>query len=419
VKELRDALREAPLTDAGARARALRVVQAATADVEPVRGRPRFAPVLAVTAVVAAVVVAAIGASGPAVARWVRDVLGTTREPPALVRVPGGGKLLVTAPGGAWVVSADGSRRRLGRYAGASWSPHGRFAVVWRGGELLAVEPGGAVRWAIERRSRVRAARWAPVDGYRIAYLAGASLRVVNGDGTGDRRLAAARATPPAWRPDGEHVLAYADRRGRVRVVAVDLGLELWRSRPLGAVRELEWSPGGHRLAVATDRTVTLLDRDGAMAASAAHRRGAPAGGDRDASGGAAHRRGAPGGDRATPGGAARGGAPAAAERLLRPSDGARPPAQFVVDDVAWSPRGQLTVVRRGATRSEVVVGGRTRFGGRGRLGDVAWSPDGRRLLVPWPSADRWILIGARRTAIGHVTRQFRGFPGAVEWCCR
>ena len=369
MNDLRDKLREAPLSDAGARARALRVVQAATADLEPVRRRrPRFTPVLAAAVVAIALGVAAVGASGPAVARWVQGVLGTTREPPALVRVPGGGRLLVTAPGGAWVVSADGSRRRLGRYTGASWSPNGLFAVVWRGGELLAVEPGGKVRWAIERRSRVRAARWAPVDGFRIAYLAGGSLRVVNGDGTGDRRLAPARPAAPAWRPDAEHVLAYADRSGRVRVVAVDLGLELWRSRPLGAVRELQWSPDGTRLAVGTDRSVRVLDRSGAPVAA--------------------------------------------------PLDGGRPPADFVVDDVAWSPRGELTVVRRGRVRSDVMVEGRRRFSGRGRLGDVAWSPDGRRLLVPWPSADRWILIGARRTAIGQVTRQFRGFPRAVEWCC-
>ena len=38
--------------------------------------------------------------------------------------------------------------------AGGSWSPHGRFVVAWRGGELLAVEPGGRVRWSLARRGR-------------------------------------------------------------------------------------------------------------------------------------------------------------------------------------------------------------------------------------------------------------------------
>jgi len=383
-RRLREELRHVPI-DEGARGRALRVVRAAWSEREPIRARRRWAPVLAVAAcLLAAVVVAgSLTAPGDAVARWVSEVLGGGgREDarPALVRVPGGGRLLVTG-GGAWVVSADGSRRRLGAYAGASWSPHGRFVVAWRGGELRAVEPGGRVRWSLSRRGTISAARWAPVDGFRIAYLSGGSLRVVNGDGTGDRRLAAARPIAPAWRPDGDHVLAYVDRRWRVRMVAVDSGEELWRSRPLrDGVTKVAWSPDGTRLLVATARPWLVFGRDGLLLA----RRSLPEG--------------------------------------------------FVADDFAWSPRGgRVALVRRNERRSDVVLvaaDGRSRllFTGPGRFGRVAFSPDGRRLLVPLPHADQWLFLSTGRDGrvgtVANIGRQFAAgprpgpFPDAVEWCC-
>jgi hypothetical protein len=370
-RELRDTLQTVPVDEA--RARALDVVRAAYAEREPVPvRRPRWAPALAVVAcLLAAVVVAAsAGAPGDAVARWVREVLGTgaPHPRPALVRVPGGGRLLVTTADGPWVVSADGSRRRLGDYAGASWSPQGLFVVAWRRGELYALEPNGQVRWSLARPHRIAAARWAPGDGFRIAYLSGGALRIVNGDGTQDRRFGAARAVPPAWRPDTAHVLAYVDRARHIRVVAVDGGRELWRSRPRSRIFELAWSLDGRRLVAATPRRVLVFGR---------------------------------------------GGRPLAVRRVA----GAR-----LADDVAWSPGGRLIVVRRGRARSEVVVGGRVLFSGPGRFGPVASSPGGRRVLVPWPSADQWLFLdaaGGRTTAVGNIARQFSAFPDAVQWCCQ
>jgi hypothetical protein len=389
-QRLREELRQVPIDD-GERARALRVVRAAFADREPAPVRRRWAPAIALAACLLAAVVAA-GATtepGDAVARWVRDVLAPGREEPrpALVRVPGGGRLLVSsAEGGSsavWVVSADGSRRRLGAYAGASWSPRGLFVVAWRGGELRALEPGGRVRWSLSRRGTISAARWSPDPGYRIAYLSGGALRVVAGDGTSDRRLAPARAVAPAWRPDARHVLAYVDPRGRVRVVAVDSGRELWRSRPVQeGVTDLAWAPDGSRLLVASAGSWLVLSRDGR----------------------------------------------ALARRSL--------PAGYVADDVSWEPGGtRLALVRRGARRSDVMLtgprGGRTRllFSGSGRFGRVAFSPDGSRLLVPWPQADQWLFLSTRPrlrefAAVANIERQFtagpRGgpFPDAVEWCC-
>ena len=397
-RRLRDELRQTPIDD-GARARALGVVRAAFLEGEPVRRpRRRWAPALTAAACVLAVAVVAISVTEPgdAVARWVREVLGVGRENarPALVRVPGGGRLLVTAEGGrplgegeqpptgAWVVSADGSRRRLGDYAGASWSPHGRFVVAWRGNELLAVEPGGPVRWSLARRGRITAARWSRGLGYRIAYVASRTLRVVNGDGTGDRRYAAAAAVAPAWHPDGRHVLAYVDRRDHARVVAVDSGRERWRSAQMDGATELAWSPDGDRLLVATSGGWRVLGADGLV--------------------------------------------------LARGSD----PRGFVVDDVAWAPSGRrIAIVRRNSDTSDVVLAdparpGRSRllFRGQGAFGRVAFSPDGRRLLVPWPEADQWLFVSPARGghvgAVANIGRQFaRGrrngpFPDAVEWCC-
>jgi WD40 domain-containing protein len=367
-QRLREALRSVPVEDA--RSRALDVVRAAYREAEPVPApRRRRAPALAVLAclLAAAVVAVSVGSPGDAVARWVRQVFGNEHARPALVRVPGGGRLLVSSPGGPWVVAPDGSRRRLGAYSGASWSPHGLFVVMWRGGELVVIEPSGQVRWSLARRGTIAAARWAPVDGYRVAYLSGRSLRIVNGDGTGDRLLAGhVRAVAPAWRPDAAHVLAYAAAGGRVRVLGVDARRELWRARVAGITR-LAWSPDGRRLAVAGSGGVSLFARGG-------RRLG---------------------------------------RRRTRPGT--------VVDDVTWSPEGRLTVVRRGPASSRITVAGRTLFTGSGRFGSVAWSPGGRRLLVPWPAADQWLFLeagGGRMTAVANIRRQF-GPAGAVEWCCR
>src|SRR6185437_7031143 len=113
---------------------------------------------------------------------------GVERAEPALTRLPGGGDLLVQSPHGPWLVHADGSRRLLGDYDQATWSPRGLFVAAAGGRQLTAVEPHGDPHWSISSPARISSPRWAP-SGYRVAYLSGRSLRVVAGDGTGDRLL--------------------------------------------------------------------------------------------------------------------------------------------------------------------------------------------------------------------------------------
>jgi dipeptidyl aminopeptidase/acylaminoacyl peptidase len=151
------------------------------------------------------------------------------------------------------VVQRDGSKRLLGRYDEAAWSPHGLFVVATRGRQLVALEPNGRVRWSITAPRPVGDARWSP-SGFRIAYRSGSSLRVVAGDGTGDRELAA-RVAPiaPAWRPGARHVLTFAGSDKRLATMDVDSVRVLSRRRLAAAPNVVTWSADGRGLAVLTD----------------------------------------------------------------------------------------------------------------------------------------------------------------------
>jgi hypothetical protein len=212
-REIREAFKRAGGVDPAARERSWHVVRAAFRSHPPQRRRPGWVSVFLASAVLAMTGAGVAAASAPdsGVGRWVRGVLGIEEREtrPALVRVPGGGKLLAEAGGSVWMVAGDASKRRLGRYSGAAWSPRGLFVIAWRERVLTAVDPRGDVRWSLARPDPVALARWAPGDGFRIAYLSGGWLRIVNGDGTGDRGYERAADVAPAWRPDDDHVLAY------------------------------------------------------------------------------------------------------------------------------------------------------------------------------------------------------------------
>lgn len=359
-----------------ARDRAWGVVRTAYLDREPVQPRRHRGWALALAAAAAALAAAAVSSPGQAVLDSIRRAVGIERAAPALFSLPASGRLLVVAGGDAWVVHPDGSRRRLGRYREASWSPQGRFVAVTRRNELLAVDPKGTVRWSLARAD-VRYPRWTGTStDTRIVYLSGSVLRLVAGDGTGDRRLCrlplAARVAP-AWRPGARRVLAYATARGEILVVDADDCVIVGRTSARPIPRQLAWSDDGRRLVAAAPSAVRVLD--------------------------------------------------GRARELSResPSDATRAAA------VAFVPGShELAEIRLHGSRSDVFIVGTRKglFSGGGAFRDLAWSPDGRWLLVTWPSADQWVFVrstGVRRlAAVSDIGRQFGGsFPTVSGWCCR
>jgi hypothetical protein len=374
-----------PPDEAGAERRAWPVVCRAFAEREPASPRSglRHGRALALAGVAAAAIAAFASPPGRAVLDSLRDAIGKERittAKPALFALPAAGRLLVVSTSGAWVVHGDGSRRFLGRYREASWSPHGLFVVAVRGHELRALTPTGQARWTLSRRGHLAAPRWGGTfRDTRIAYLRGDTLRVVAGDGTGDRLLAR-RVAPvaPAWRPyRPAHQLAFADAHGRIRLVDADSRRTLAVSRPGEPPRQLLWTPSGRRLLVVTRRRLRLLDARG-------------------------HVR----------------------ETVPTPV-GARNVA------AAFSPlRRDIALLRRlrgGLTELVVVKRHTSRrlFSGLGRFDYVAWSPRGGWLLAGWESANQWLFVqpsGRRQDAVSNISTQFQGerFPVVPMqgWCC-
>lgn len=215
-----------------ARERSWVVVRAAFVEHERTPRRRSWKPVAAIAVAVVAVA-GLISPPGRAVLDEIREVVGVEESAPALFSLPAPGRMLVTADSGAWVVEEDGSKRLLGTYREASWSPFGRFVVASRRNELVALTPEGEVRWSLARPD-VRFPRWGGTrTDTRIAYLSGGALRVVGGDGKGDRLLDGEAATrAPQWLEGSGHRLAYVRRDGSIRVVDADTGALLDPSAP-------------------------------------------------------------------------------------------------------------------------------------------------------------------------------------------
>ena len=367
-----------------ARERARAVSAAAFADraPRPRASRLRMVPVAAALAIVVAL---AATAPGDAVAVWIRDLVRADRptpgRAPALTALPAPGRLLVTGPGGAWVVQRDGSSRRIGAFEDASWSPRGLFVAVTRGHSLSAVEPGGPVRWTLARAEPVSQPVWAP-SGFRIAYRSGHSLRVVAGDGSGDRLLAReAAAVTSAWKPDRRrHRLAFAGPRGAIELRDTDTGRRLWRSARGPAPADIEWVAGGRSLAVLRGDRLELLDGKGRIRRT---------------------------------------------ERLpgRAVSSSARPGRTDLAVSVAGRDGiGRVMLLRvHGTPRAP-----RTLLAAPGAIGEVAFSPDGSTVLASRPGVGEWLILPVERGrahAIGGIARHFdprrerpRGMPAVSGW---
>ena len=353
---IKQGLEDVPV-DPAAEERAWSVVRAAYRDRVPSPRAARRRGPLVAAAVAVAVVAALLSPPGRAVVHAVRRSIGVSHAAPALFRLPAPGRLLVSGPGGAWVVAADGSKRRLGSYPQASWSPHGLFVVAATRDGLAAIEPGsGDVHWSLARPG-ISVPRWGgTIRDTRVAYLSGDVLRVVGGDGRGDVAVSTRVRVAPAWKPES-HVLAYATASG-VSVVDVDTRRLVARHAAPGA-RELAWSPDGRTLATVVRGGVLLWH--------------------------------------------------GSARHVLRVHG---------VRAVAFSPDGALALLRRRDVLVRSGDGGLvTLFRSRGVLDGVVWSPDGRRVLTTIPAADQLVILGGPGVrAVDHLARQFGGAVSLDGW---
>jgi hypothetical protein len=309
------------------------------------------------------VVVLAAALSPPGLAVWgsLHDAVTSQDH---LLALPTKGRVLVNTRDGAWVVSADGSKRFLSGYADAAWSPHGLYVAATHGNQLFALEPNGKVHWKLARRAAVHDPQWS-YEGFRIGYFAGGALRVVNGDGTGDHLLTRdARAGVLAWEP-GTHSLAYVNRAGNIVVQNVDLARSPAHIRTHLSPRRLEWTPDG-RLVAAGLRAVGIFGRRG--------------------------------------------------PQLDRLDVVGRIAAASVSPD---GKRLALLETRKG--ESTVSVGGKTVFKGAGAITGLAWSPDGRWLLMNWQGADEWLFLRTpvkKVVAVSDIRASLGATASLAGWCC-
>ena len=360
-----------------ARERAWPVVAAAFTERSPAPRPSHWPRVAAVALAVSALVAATISSPGRAVLDEIREVVGVERAQPALFSLPAPGRLLVASDAGVWVVQQDGSRRLLGDYREATWSPFGRFVAVTRENELAALEPDGDVRWTLARPG-VTSPSWAGTEtDTRVAYADRTGVRVVAGDGTGDRLLLRVAGALVAWRPGPAHVLAVASPR-EIRVVDGATGRTIWRARAPARPTAVSWSSDGQRLLVYSAGSLRVFD--------------------------------------------ARGGLPLDLGPAAAPIRAAAlaPNGRAVAYVMEATGQSQLWIVPRIRPDGNAA---RRLFAGTGELGGLAWSPDGRWLLVTWANSDQWLFVradGRGIRAVSNISKQFRSrsFPRIEGWCC-
>jgi hypothetical protein len=393
---LKSLLRETPIPgDEAAERRGREVVGEAFAQRRRPRRNPlpRLALAMAIVALLAALLLTPAGA---AVRDWVDDVFtaGVPNAEPGLTGIPGGGRLLVQTPAGPWVVQPDGSRRLLGDYGGATWSPRGLFVGAVGGRTLSAVEPDGTPHWSLSSAATVSDPRWSP-SGFQVAYRSGAQLRVVGADGSDDRLLdPSVEPIAPAWGPSAPGLVAYIDADGSLRVAGIDSEGNASASAAAPGIVNLEWAGGSSTLLESSPgslrvRSLTVDKLAARLDIGPPRELALPTGnGVRDAAL-------SPGGD--------------IVAALLTPHSSGLPRSLVVLFDL-----------RSGESRRLLST--------PGRLAQLAWSPDASRLLISWPDADQWLFVPtegrARVRAVGQISEQFApgrpdsAFPRIEGWCC-
>jgi hypothetical protein len=282
--------------------------------------------------------------------------------------------------GGVWLVHDDGFKRRLGAYDDAEWSPHGLYVIATRSNELVALDVDKGVHWTLARR-HVMSPRWEGTKtDTRIAYLTPAGLRVVAGDGTGDRLVARnAAGVPPAWQPAHMHTLAYAAENRSVVLRNADTKEVLWRAPLHAAPQSLAWSSDGTLLAAISPQRIEIVTAGGKAA------------------------------------------------RVISTLSGRfvaaafRPGSHELAVSVGYPGRSETKLVDVDHPGSARLL-----FAGPGRFGDIAWSPNGQWLLVDWPTANQWVFLhGSRVHAVANIREEFHRVDDVVpslrfaqRWCC-
>lgn len=371
--------------EAEAQERAWAAVSAAHSASEPAPSRRRRLGVrvaLAAAALALATAGTALTPPGEAVADWlVRAVRAEKPRPPVApaLGLPAPGRLLVDTPRGLSLVDREGDRRDLGVWQEGAFSPRGRFVAATRANTLAALDLRGSERWSLRRPFPLSQPVWAP-DGLHVVYRSGQGLRVVNGDGSGDRFLdGPAGPAAPVWLD--ARTVAWADARGRVHAVDALTGRSGWTTPAVRPVRRL--LAGSRRVVAISARSARVIRaRDGRF--QFAHR--APRG--EEYVGGAA------GGFRTA---------------LVRHD------ARHGLSHIDIVPTAlQITPPAESPALP-------------GRVVDPVFSPDGKWLLLGWRVADEWLFlstpIGSKVAAVPAVGQRLApispgrwAFPRVLGW---
>ena len=230
----------------------------------------------------AAAVAAVLSPPGRSVVHSLRQAVGVKQAEPALFSLPARGQLLVSGRGGAWLVPPTG--RSVGSGTTATPLLAARPLLVAARGRTSSPRsiPRASVRWTLARPTPRFPAWTGTRADTRIAYVSGGRLRIVAGDGTGDReigRAATGRACVAARRrgafsrtADGRSAVVYDEAAGRVlrrlSACADEAGLVV--GRPPAARLHAAQDPGLRRRQgrQADDPSDATFDRDAAFAAN-------------------------------------------------------------------------------------------------------------------------------------------------------
>jgi dipeptidyl aminopeptidase/acylaminoacyl peptidase len=150
-----------------------------------------------------------------------------------------------------------------------AWSPNGRTIAYTRGSTIRLVEVDGSRDRRLGDGSH---ADWS-VNGKRLAFSHQGDIWVANADGSGRRNLTRTpdiQDSAPSWSPDGRAVIAYVGRASssEIGLYAVSLGGRVTRvlAEPLRDRPPLEfaldWQPVRVLVATVSDRKPILSLRD-------------------------------------------------------------------------------------------------------------------------------------------------------------